>query len=402
MTKEFFKIAIIGQGYVGLPLSLAASKSGYTVAGIDSDEEKVGLIKMGSSPVEDVSNDDLNYYITTGKLNITCNFDEVITSKVVILCVPTPLKKNKSPDLSILLSALTSIASHIQVGTLIIVESTVGPGTTRNMVRDLILSKSGLGENDFYLAYSPERVNPRSEIWHIGNTPKIVAGLNKKSELMAVEFYSKFVQQIVVCDTLEIAESAKLLENTFRLVNISMINEFRMFCDQIGIDIKKVISAAATKPYGFMPFTPSLGAGGHCIPVDPIYLADKCDEVGVRHDFIDLALKINEEVHISVLNEIMKRLGEIENKKILVIGLAYKPNLSDIRESPSVALISSLKQQKAKVYWHDNLVKKWNGEISTDISHNFDIAILAAAHENLDLAMLGEVPLIDTCGSLSL
>lgn len=402
MTNGFFKIAIIGQGYVGLPLSIAACNSGYTVVGIDSDEKKIRSINTGLSPIEDVSNDDLNHHISTGKYQITSNFEEVITSKVVVVCVPTPLNKDKTPDLSILILALTSIVNHIQAGTLIIIESTVAPGTSRNIVMELIMSKSNLSENDFYLAYSPERVNPKSEIWQIENTPKIVAGFNKKSEIMAVEFYSKFVEQIVVCDTLEIAESAKLLENTFRLVNISLINEFRMFCDKIGIDVKKVISAAATKPYGFMPFTPSLGAGGHCIPVDPIYLADKCDEVGVSHDLIDLALKINREVHITVLNEIIKRLGKLENMKILVIGLAYKPNVSDIRESPSVDLISSLKQQKAKVYWHDNLVKEWNSEVSTEISNNFDIAILATVHNNLDLERLGQVPLIDSSGSLNL
>lgn len=402
MTKGFFNVAIIGQGYVGLPLSIAACDSGYTVVGIDSNEKKIRSIKTGLSPIEDVKNKDLIQHLSTGKYQITSNFEEVVTSKVVVVCVPTPLNQDKTPDLSILISALTSIVNHIQAGTLIIIESTIAPGTSRNIVMEFITGNSNLSKNDFYLAYSPERVNPKSELWQIQNTPKIVAGFNKESELMAVEFYSKFVDQIVVCDSLEIAESAKLLENTFRLVNISLINEFRIFCDKVGVDVRKVISAAATKPYGFMPFSPSLGAGGHCIPVDPIYLADKCDEVGASHHFIDLALKINSEVHITVRNEIIKRLGKIENMKILVIGLAYKPNVSDIRESPSVNLISSLRQGKAKVYWHDDLVKEWNSEVSTEISSNFDIAVLATLHDNIELERLGQVPLIDSSGSLNL
>jgi UDP-N-acetyl-D-glucosamine dehydrogenase len=282
----------------------------------------------------------------------------------------------------------------------VIIESTVAPGTTRNIVVKILEQESGLESNDFLVAFSPERIDPSSKKWNVKNTPKLVAGLNNEATKQAVNFYSKFIDNIVVCESIEVAETAKLLENSFRLINISFINELSIFCSKLGISVNEVINAASTKPYGFMPFYPSIGVGGHCIPVDPIYLSDKAHEIGVPARFINLANEINQEMPGYFVGRAEEKLGEIKNKKVLVVGVSYKPNVSDIRETPVEALILGLKQKGAKVSWHDDLVKEWNAEKSVALSSDFDLAIIATPHDYLDLTKLGNVPILNTRGSI--
>jgi UDP-N-acetyl-D-glucosamine dehydrogenase len=257
-----------------------------------------------------------------------------------------------------------------------------------------------MGNNEIDLAFSPERIDPLNKKWSLKNTPKIVAGLTDNSRSKAVMFYSRFVDQVVECESLEIAETAKLLENSFRLVNISFINELSKLCYKLGIDINQVIDAAATKPYGFMRFYPSIGIGGHCIPVDPLYLSSKATEVGEPLRLIDLASQINLSMPNYFVKRIEEKFRELNGKRILVIGVSYKPNVADTRETPVEILISSLRQKNAKVFWHDDLVKEWNGEKSVALGINYDLAIIATPHDYLDLRLLGNMPILNTRGSI--
>ena len=279
-------------------------------------------------------------------------------------------------------------------------ESTVGPGTTRDFLVPILEQGSGLSKEDFYVAFSPERIDPLNKNWNIKNTPKIVAGLTEKSKVMAIEFYSKFIDNVIPVESLEVAETAKLLENSFRLVNISFINEISIFCKRLGIDVNDVINAASSKPYGFMPFYPSIGVGGHCIPVDPVYLANKADQIGIETRFIDLAVQINKEMPAYFVDRAEEKIGDLKGKKVLVVGVSYKPNVADVRETPVGELIKGLAKRDAEVSWHDDLVKEWNGENSVALSSDFDLAIIATPHDYLDLTKLGEVPILNTRGSI--
>jgi UDP-N-acetyl-D-glucosamine dehydrogenase len=282
----------------------------------------------------------------------------------------------------------------------VIIESTIEPGTCRNVLLPILANKSGLNQSQFEMAYSPERIDPTNKDWSITNTPKLVAGLTESAARSAKFFYEKFIKSIIVCSSLEIAETAKLLENSFRLVNISFINEISIFCQKIGLDVSEVIKVASTKPYGFMAFYPSIGVGGHCIPVDPIYLANAAKDVGAPSRFIELADKINLEMPSYFVGRAEEKLGGLFSKKILVVGVSYKPNVADVRESPVEALITGLKQKGAHVSWHDDLVKERNGEKSVALSNDFDLAILATPHDYLDLTKLGDVPILNTRGSI--
>ena len=393
-------ITVIGQGYVGLPLAITASEAGYTVFGLDNNVEKVSVLKSGKSIIEDLSNEVIKKCIDT-KLYIPTTDEKVISdSEVVLICVPTPLSNSHKPDLTSLISAVTTVGKNLKRGALVIVESTIEPGTCQNILLHILLKESGLKLSDFELAYSPERIDPTNKKWGIRNTPKLVAGLTDSTAKRAKEFYEKFIDAVSICSSLEIAETAKLLENSFRLVNISFINELAIFCQKIGIDISEVISAAATKPYGFMPFYPSVGVGGHCIPVDPIYLANAAKAVGTPSRFIELADQINQEMPGYFVGRAEEKLGGLKNKRVLVVGVSYKPNVADVRESPVKALIAGLKQKGAQVSWHDDLVKSWNGEKSVALGNNFDLAIIATPHDYLDLTKLENVPILNTRGSI--
>jgi UDP-N-acetyl-D-glucosamine dehydrogenase len=393
-------ICIVGQGYVGLPLSLAAAEAGYFVTGIDSDVEKVKKLNEFKTTIEEISELRIKSAINSGNYVIKDNADFDNETEVILVCVPTPLNEERNPDLAILMSAVKSIGKSLKPGMLVIIESTIQPGVTRNVVLPELMAASNLKSEEFLLAFSPERIDPMNTNWNVKNTPKLVAGLTPEAATKAKEFYSKFIDQVDVCDSLEVAETAKLLENSFRLVNISFINEVAMFCQKIGIDINDVIKAASTKPYGFMPFYPSVGVGGHCIPVDPLYLVEAADKVSAPTRFIQLADEINLGMPTYFVDRASKILDGLQNKKILVIGVSYKPNVADVRETPVQALIAGLREQGAKVSWHDNLVQSWNGEASVDLSDSYDLAILATPHSYLDLKKLGKLQILNTRSSL--
>jgi UDP-N-acetyl-D-glucosamine dehydrogenase len=388
-------VTIIGLGYVGLPLAISAANAGYLVRGIDNDRAKISKLKLGESTVEDIPNSILLETLSSERLILESTYDDINSSDIIIICVPTPLLQDR-PDLSYVFKVIEEIATRIQKGSLVILESTVQPGTTRNFLMPNLIKYSGFKESEIDVAFSPERVDPVNKKWTIKNTPKIVSGLTLKSKERAVKFYSGFIDEIFECNSVEVAETAKLLENTFRFINISFINEFALMCNKLGIEVNEVIAAASSKPYGFMPFLPSIGVGGHCIPVDPIYLASRAHEVGATTKFIDLAVEINRELPTLIVKQIEQTVGRLLGKSILVVGVAYKPNVSDVRETPVEGLILSLESRGAIVNWHDDLVKEWNGSVSVPLSDNYDFAIIAVRHDYLDLTKLVKVPIINT------
>ena len=394
------KISVIGQGYVGLPLSIEAANVGYSVIGIDTNVSKIESLRSGKSFIEGVSDKTLCEALETKKYIPSTDFKDISSSKIIVICVPTPLSEEQKPDLSFLLSATSEIGKNLRSGTLVIFESTIEPGTTRQLLLPLLVKESGLLESDFGLAFSPERIDPANKNWNLRNTPKIISALTEKAAMDAKIFYDEFIESTYICSSLEVAETAKLLENSFRLVNISYVNELSLYCNKIGVNINEVIAAAATKPYGFMPFYPSLGVGGHCIPVDPVYLADAAKKVGAPTRFIDLAVLINNEMPEYYVKRAIEIIGKLNEKKVLVIGVSYKPNVADVRETPVEDLIVRLEQKGAKVYWHDDLVKVWNGNTSVPLSSDFDLAILCTPHDYLNLAKIGNVPILNTRGSI--
>jgi len=389
------KVAIIGQGYVGLPLAMAAVGAGHSVVGIDSDVGLVASLSAGVSLIEDVSDSHLGVALNKGFL-VTNSFGSVSDCSVVVVCVPTPLDAGGAPDISILVGVVSSIASVVKPGVLVIVESTVATGTIRKVVAPILEAKLGVGKFD--LVYSPERIDPLNKVWGVKNTPKLVAGLSDVALSRAVSFYSGFVSTVVPGSSVEVIETAKLLENSFRFVNISFIKEISVLCDALGIDVLEVLDAAASKPYGFMPFYPGAGVGGHCIPVDPIYLASAARDAGSPSRFIELARDINSAMPAYFVGRAVEKLGSLSGKAIIVIGVAYKADVSDTRESAAEKLIDLLRGAGATVSWHDDLVGKWRGEESSALSDSFDLAILVTPHDGLDMAALGSVPVINTRG----
>ena len=388
------QVAIVGQGYVGLPLAIAAANAGHHVVGIDTNPKQIALLSKGLSSIGDISDSDISAVIASEHYRATDNFQSVSTAEIVIICVPTPLDSAYNPDLSFLESALKSIAPHLTTDSLVIIESTVAPGTTRNLVAEL-LTKSG---KPFDLAYSPERIDPANSTWNVTNTPKLVAGLSEQATMRAVSFYRSFVETVTTGSSLEVIETAKLLENSFRLVNISFINEVAQFCAALKIDVREVVDAAATKPYGFMPFYPSAGVGGHCIPVDPKYLASKAAEIGVPSRFIDLAHEINLSLPSYFAGVATGMLGSLKDKKILVVGIAYKPDVADSRETPAAGIITALRTAGAVVSWHDDFVNEWKNETSAPLTDTYDLAILVNPHTHCDLTLLATTPVLNTRG----
>lgn len=394
------KICVIGQGYVGLPLALSFSENGFKVFGLDNNSDKVKSINLGCSHIEDVKDLRLSKAIKAGNFIATSDYGILKEVSVIIVCVPTPLDRNQKPELSYLIDCIKSVSEYISKESLLIVESTVAPGTINDKVIPLLEKESKVDIDNFDIAYSPERVDPLNQIWNLKNTPKIVAGLTEKARIRAKNLYLTIVDNVVEANSLEAAETAKLLENSFRLVNISLVNEISIFCREYGIDVTEVVRLAATKPYGFMPFYPGLGAGGHCIPVDPLYLAEKSQALGIYQNLIESAAEINRSMPKYFIKIAQKHLNELEGKRILIIGVSYKPNVADVRETPVESLITGLREKGSKVFWHDALVKNWKGEQSTPLGDNFDLIILATPHDSLDLKLLGDVPILNTQGSI--
>lgn len=315
----------------------------------------------------------------------------------MLIAVPTPLASDRTPDLTYIISAATEVAKQLSPGTLVILESTVYPGVTRSVLAPLLAEVSGLDSEEIDVAFSPERIDPTNNTWTLANTPKLVSGLTDQATVRATNFYKTFINDVVPVATPEVAEAAKLLENTFRFVNISLINEVAEFCHRAGIPIIDVIEAAGTKPFGFMKFTPSAGVGGHCIPVAPHFLSYAAGLHGVKSEFISLADEVNRELPEHIVRRAEELLGgRLNEKAILVIGVAYKPNVADTRETPAAPLIDALRSRGALVAWHDEHVKEWRAEKSEPIDNRHDLAILVTPHANLDLAKLGRTPLLDT------
>ena len=392
------RVAIIGQGYVGLPLAVAAAEAGHTVVGIDVDAKRVALLNHGTSPVSDISDSSLTAVIASGNYQASNSFASVSTADVVCICVPTPLDAAGAPDLSALEAALEGVGANLGPSALVILESTISPGTTRGLASSILSAVSR--HSDFELVYSPERIDPANKKWNVKNTPKLVAGLTQVGTARAVHFYSSFVETVTSASSVEVIETAKLLENSFRFVNISFVNELAVFCSKMGIDVREVIDAAATKPYGFMPFYPSAGVGGHCIPVDPAYLVAKAREVGAPTRFIDLANQVNLSMPSFFAGKAEGMLGSLSGKKILVVGVAYKPDVSDVRETPASGLIKVLRASGAVVSWHDHLVLEWNGESSVPLASDYDLVVLVNPHSSVDLSVLDGVPVLNTRGGI--
>lgn len=353
-------VGVVGLGYVGLPLAVEFARTGFSVIGIDVDPEKCAAINRGEPTTLDVPAADVRELAETGRLTAVTDIRAAPLLDTVNICVPTPLRKTRDPDLSYVLQATRAVKAHLRTGMLVILESTTYPGATEEIVK-VILEETGLrAGTDFFLAFSPERVDPGNRTWTTRNIPKVVGGLTSDCSELAAALYSTCISQVVKVGSPRTAEMTKLLENTFRAVNIGLVNELAMMCERIGIDVWEVIEAASTKPFGFMPFYPGPGLGGHCIPVDPLYLSWKVRQVGFEARFIDLASQVNGLMPRHVVEKITDALNDhgkaVRGSDILVMGVAYKPEVGDVRESPALDVIELLLQKGAHVSYHDPFV----------------------------------------------
>ena len=376
------RIVIIGQGYVGYALSVAATKAGHFVIGFDTNLKLISEIKAKG---------DLKNYLPTN------NEADIEGQDAYIIAVPTPLDEKNLPDLSFLVNASQLIARSALKGALVINESTSYPGTLREIVVNEI-EKSNKAK--FLYAAAPERIDPANTKWSIKNTPRVIAGIDDQSSKAAYEFYKSICDEVMLVSTPEVAESAKLFENTFRQVNIALVNELAQITDKLGISANEVIKAAATKPFGFMEFNPSLGVGGHCIPIDPIYLAQKAESVGASAQFIRQANLVNQQMPLYVLKRLAGLLGgDISGKKVCVVGISYKPDVTDMRQSPAIVLWQELEKKGALVSFHDETVKEFEGKTSTALTPDtFDLTVISVAHSNLAVdKVINSAPIIFDC-----
>jgi UDP-N-acetyl-D-glucosamine dehydrogenase len=376
------RVAIIGQGYVGLTIAVGAAGAGHSVTGFDVNEDLVAALTAGTSHIEGVSDKELASFIASGAYKASTEPAVIDGCDVIVIAVPTPLDEARNPDLSYVHAAADLIAKNVKSPVLIINESTSYPGTLRNEIAKRITAAEHL------YASSPERVDPGNTQWGTKNTPRLIGGLTPAAVAKAKEFYATFCDTIIEVSSPEVAEAAKIFENTFRQVNIALVNEFAQIADALGISGREVIDAASTKPYGFMEFNPGPGVGGHCIPVDPSYLAHVANQVGVPATFIKRANEVNLAMPAYVVKRVVTGAGgSIKGKKVVVVGVSYKSNVADTRETPAAAVIDLLREQGATVTWHDDLVGNWRGESSAAIK-GADIAVLVTKHDGLDLAAL--------------
>ena len=394
------KVSIIGQGYVGLTISVFAAEH-HTVVGFDKNQGVVDALNAGKSHIEGVESADIARLIVAGKYKASRNAAEIAGSDVVVIAVPTPLTKDRKPDLAFVAAACKTIGENLTSSALIINESTSFPGTVRNIIKPLIENHS-VGQVEHMYAVSPERVDPGRSDWNQKNTPRLYAGLTPEASKAVRDFYSTFCDELVEVSSPEVAESAKLFENTFRQVNIALVNEFAQIAHALGISVYETLDAAATKPYGFMKFMPSAGVGGHCIPVDPSYLADAAARVGVPATFIERANEVNLEMAKYVVDRVKAdNGGSLEGKKVQVVGVAYKPNVADVRETPAEPVIEELIKAGAVVTWSDDLVANWLGQGSTTLG-GADIAVVVTLHAVTDAKkVLASAPYVfDTTGKV--
>ncbi|MDA2992690.1 MAG: nucleotide sugar dehydrogenase [Actinomycetota bacterium] len=394
------KVAIIGQGYVGLTISAFASKH-HQVIGFDNSLENVERLNKGISHIEGVASEDIAEAISKGRYFATNIPSEISDADVVVIAVPTPLTMDRKPDLTYIESACKTIGSSLLKQALIINESTSFPGTLREYIKPLV-EKYSTNKLDHLYAISPERVDPGRTDWNQKNTPRLFAGLTQEASDRTREFYSTFCDNLVEVSSPEVAEAAKLFENTFRQVNIALVNEFAEISHALGISVHETLEAANTKPYGFMKFNPSAGVGGHCIPVDPSYLAHVAATKGVPATFIERANEVNLEMPKYIVERVKsENQGSLKGKKVQVIGVSYKPNVADVRETPAELVIEALEVEGASVSWHDPIVKSWRGQDSSPLGGS-NIAIVVTLHSSMDQqAVLTSAPYVfDTTGKI--
>jgi UDP-N-acetyl-D-glucosamine dehydrogenase len=411
--KTDMKIAIIGLGYVGLPLSFQFARSGVSVLGLDIDKTKVEALTQGRSYIKHIPSEAVAQVVREGTFSASTDFQRIREVQAAVICVPTPLNKNREPDISYILETGKAIAAHLQKGTLVVLESTTYPGTTDEDLRAVLESGSGLkAGTDFHLAFSPEREDPGNPDSKVALIPKVVGGYTPACLELAVALYSRAVKTVVPVSSCRVAEATKLLENTFRGVNIALVNELKVVYSAMGIDVWEVINAAKTKPFGFMPFYPGPGLGGHCIPIDPFYLTWKAREYGQNTRFIELAGEVNTSMPLYVIHRVGDALNDrrkaVKGSSILVLGLAYKPNVDDDRESPSYVLMEMLTQRGAKVDYHDPYVPvirptrehpHWAGTKSVawnrETIGRYDLVLIATNHGSVNYSELAQwAPLI--------
>jgi len=393
-------IGIVGLGYVGLPLAVAFAMAGFKVLGFDTQQKRANLVNQGKSYIVDVSGDSLSSVVTGKLLEATTDQSRLGEVDAICVCVPTPLTTTKDPDLSYVIQESREISKYLQPGQLVVLESTTYPGTTKQIVLP-ILESSGLRCGiDFYLAYSPERVDPGSKDHNVRNTPKIVGGIDPQSTQLAQLIYSQIAGTVLPVSCPEVAEMTKVFENVFRSVNIALVNELAHLCEKMGLSVWEVIDAASTKPFGYMPFYPGPGIGGHCIPLDPYYLANKARELDFHTRFIELAAEINEHMPYHVVSHILELLSisgkSLNGAKILVLGVAYKKDVEDIRESPSLKIIQLLCEKRAEVSYNDPYVPRINVpagdmksvELSGEYLASMDCVVIAADHSCYDIEQI--------------
>ncbi len=378
------RIAVVGLGYVGLPLAVEFAESGFCVIGMDVDAEKVRQINAGLSYIDDIANERVGDLVNDGKFSATCAYGDLRQADAISICVPTPLRKTRDPDMSFIVQAAESIAEIRRPGMLIVLESTTYPGTTEEIILPTIVGEELAVGSDIFIAYSPERIDPGNANYSVRNTPKVVGGITAACSEVALALYQAAVDQVITVSSPTAAEMVKLLENTFRAVNIALVNEMALMCDKLDIDVWEVIQAAASKPFGYMPFYPGPGLGGHCIPVDPHYLSWKLKTLNYNARFIELASEINTSMPYYVVDKITEALNNqeraVRGSRVLILGVAYKRNVDDVRESPALDIISLLRQRGAAVGYHDPHVPQI--QLESDVcmkSKGYDLQLLQEA-----------------------
>lgn len=416
IAKQQASVAIIGAGYVGLPAAIEAAAKGFSVTAIDMDVTKVQAIMTGRSYIRDVSDAELQALTGAGRLTATTDFGVLSSSDIVLICVPTPLTRHRVPDLTFVEAAVDEVAAHLHPGQLISLESTTYPGTTEELLLPRLHQLGLTVGTDFFLAYSPERVDPGNQAFSYGQLVRLVSGITAPCLDISVAYYRQVAKDVVPVSSTRMAEMAKLFENTYRAVNIAVVNEMALLCDRMGLNVWEVLSAAATKPFGIQPFQPGPGVGGHCIPLDPFYLAWKAREYDFPTRFIELAAEINSQMPYFVVQKLSRLLNEqgkpLRGARILVLGVAYKRDVPDVRESPALAVIGLLRQAGAEVLYHDPLVPSLqpHGPLDTamravpltsGLLATLDAVVLTTDHTNVDyLAVVDAVPLLlDTRGA---
>lgn len=389
------QVGVIGMGYVGLPLAVEIANSGITVTGIDVVAPKVEAINKGESYISDVPSIKVKEYVSAGRFRAVTDFGVIKKLDAIIICVPTPLSKTKDPDLSMIVSAVDRIAENQRPDQLIVLESTTYPGTTEELMLPKLQEKGYKAGKDVFLAFSPERVDPGNPIYNTFNTPKVIGGVTPQCLEVAVTLYRNFIQKVVPVSSSNAAEMVKLLENTFRSVNIGLVNEMALMCDRLKVNVWEVIEAAASKPFGFMPFQPGPGLGGHCIPIDPLYLSWKLKTLNYRARFIELASEINADMPHYVVNKVNDALNDfsksVKNSRVLILGVSYKKDIDDLRESPALDIIQLLQTRGAKVMYHDPYVPEiqFDNTALNSISleeglRMADCAVIVTNHSSVD------------------